>query len=158
MWSDLKKNWLDIATAVAVAVIGLAVLSDVGPAFITRVAFMARTVPGTGTVERCNIRQVSRFQTEFTPIAQFTAGDGQAYEARGEASSASCADSAHYRATVDVRYNPQSPADAMIGGTTQLLARLTLFTVAGAAAVVIAIVLAAQIWKRWPRGATKPAS
>lgn len=153
MLNEIKKNWLDIATAAILIIIGLSVLSDVGPAFITRVAFMARSVPGTGVVARCDIKHVTPFVTEFTPIAEFTAGN--VYEARGETSSATCADAAHNREPTDVRYNPQMPSDAMIGSTTQLLARLTLFTVAGAVAVVVGIIIAIQIWRTWPRSAVK---
>lgn len=150
MWNEFKKNGLDIATAIILIVIGLSVLSDVGPAFITRVAFMARSVPGSGVVARCDIKHVSPFVTEFTPIAEFTAGDGKTYEARGETSSASCADDAHNRAPTAVRYNPQSSADAMGGNTTQLIARLTLFTVAGAVAVVVGSIIAVNLWRAWP--------
>jgi hypothetical protein len=158
MLNEFKKNGLDIATATIVAVVGLAVLSDVGPAFLSRVAFMARTVPGAGIVDRCESRQVTRFQVEFTPVAQFTAGDGRPYEARGEGSSASCVDMAYYSQPVEVRYNPASPADAMIGSTTQLLGRLTLFTMAGAVALGVGVVLAVQIWRNWPRRRTRPAT
>lgn len=158
MWNEFKKNRLDIATAAALIVIGLAVLSDVGPAFLTRVAFMSRTVPAAGVVTGCESQQLSRFEVNFTPIATFTAGDGNAYEARGEPSSTSCVDMAYNNQPVDVRYNPQSPTDALIGSTTQLIARLTLFSVAGAVAVGVGIVIAMQIWKRWPRHTTRPAS
>lgn len=151
MWNEFKKNWLDIATAAALIVIGLSVLSDVGPAFISRVAFMARSVPGAGEVARCDIEHVSPFVTEFTPIAEFVAGDGKTYEARGETSSATCADAAHNREPTDVRYNPLSPSDALIGSTTQLLARLTLFTIAGAVALVVGIIIAVNLWRAWPR-------
>lgn len=157
MWNEFKKQWLDIATAAVLVVVGLAVLSDVGPAFIMRVAFMTRSVPGTGMIARCDIRHVSPFVTEFTPIGEFIAGDGKTYEARGETSSASCADAAHNRAPTDVRYNPQSPADALIGNTTQLIARLTLFTVAGAVALVVGIIIAVNLWRAWPRSKPKPA-
>jgi hypothetical protein len=158
MWKELKKNGLDIATAAALIVIGLAVLSDVGPAFLSRVAFMSRTVPGTGVIANCESNQVSPFNIQFTPVAQFTAGDGQTHEARGETSSAACVDDAYNRKPVEVRYNPRSPSDAMIGSTTQLIARLTLFSVAGAVAVAVGVVIAAQIWKRWPRHKPRPAA
>lgn len=151
MLNEIKKNKLDIATAIILIVIGLSVLSDVGPAFIMRVAFMARSVPGNGIVARCDVKHVTPFVTEFTPIAEFVAGDGKTYEARGETSSASCADDAHNRVPTNIRYNPQTPSDALIGSTTQLLARLTLFTVAGAVAVVVGVVIAVQIWRAWPR-------
>lgn len=157
MWNELKKNWLDIATAAALVVIGLAVLSDVGPAFIMRVAFMARSVPGSGVIARCDIQHVSPFVTTFTPIAEFVAGDGATYEARGETSSASCADNAYNRMPAEVRYNPRSPSDAMIGSTTQLLARLTLFAVAGAVALAVGIIIAANLWRAWsPRKPEAP--
>jgi hypothetical protein len=158
MWKAFKQNWLDIATVAALIVIGLAVLSDVGPAFLSRVAFMSRTVPGAGVIARCESEEVSPFNIQFTPVAQFTAGDGQTYEARGESSSAACVDDSYNRKPVEVRYNPQSPSDAMIGSTTQLIARLTLFTVAGAVAVGVGIIIALQVWKRWPQRKPKPAS
>jgi hypothetical protein len=157
MWNEFKKNWLDIATAAILVVVGLSVLSDVGPAFIMRVAFMARSVPGTGVISRCEIKHLSPFVTEFTPIAEFVAGDGKTYEARGETSSATCTDNAHNRAPTDVRYNPQSPSDALIGNTTQLIARLTLFTVAGAVALVVGIIIAVNLWRSWPRRKPQPA-
>jgi hypothetical protein len=146
MLSEFRKNWLDIATAAIIAVIGLAVLSDVGPAFLSRVAFMSRTVPGTGVIARCDIQRESPYSEQFTPIAQFTASDGQIHEAKGETSSATCVDAAYKRAPAEVRYNPQSPSDALIGSTTDLLA------------LGFGIVLAIQIWRRWPHRKPTPAS
>lgn len=158
MLSEIRKNGLDIATAAIIAVIGLAVLSDVGPAFLSRVAFMSRTVPGAGIIARCEVQRTSPYSEQFTPIAQFTASDGQIYEAKGETSSATCIDAAYKHVPAEVRYNPQSPSDALIGSTTDLLARLTLFTVAGAIALVVGVVLAIQIWRKWPRRTPTPAS
>jgi hypothetical protein len=153
MLNQFKRNWLDIATAAVAILIGLGVLSDVGPAFISRAAFVLRSVPGAGVIARCDSREVSPFNVQFVPVAQFTAGDGQSHEAFGEASSTACVDDAYNEKPVQVRYNPQAPADAMIGTAVELVARLAVFTLAGAAALVAGLVVAAQLWRNWPRRA-----